>query len=209
MTQCKSSIISRFSSLGLRSLIRLPWESWRGHLIKQPLWEHVLPRVTWQQRWGDHPTDDFVSCSLDQPLSQMKLDSATLISCLEGIVRDAFCQTHVTQQTNRSYLALRRPKEENGDYQVLVAEGENKKSFANFSREYEGSKCETSTEMRFILCTWFGEISSCSCSTVLPDPILVLLNKICKKINLISVCAIQDSSELIHGHAKATLNEQD
>ena len=36
------------------------------------------------------------------------------------------------------------------------------------------------TEMRFILCTWFGEISSCSCLTVLPGPAWVLLNKICK-----------------------------
>ena len=32
--------------------------------------------------------------------------------------------------------------------------------------------------MRFILCTWLGEISSCSCFTVLPGPAWVLLNKI-------------------------------
>ena len=32
--------------------------------------------------------------------------------------------------------------------------------------------------MRFILCTWFGEISSCSCLTVLPGPAWLLLNKI-------------------------------
>ena len=37
------------------------------------------------------------------------------------------------------------------------------------------------TEMKFILCTWFGEISSCSCLTVLPGPAWVLLNKICKE----------------------------
>ena len=37
-----------------------------------------------------------------------------------------------------------------------------------------------STEMRYILCTWLGEISSCSCLTVLPGPAWVLLNKICK-----------------------------
>ena len=37
------------------------------------------------------------------------------------------------------------------------------------------------TEMRFILCTWFGEISSCSCLTALPGPAWVLLNKICKE----------------------------
>ena len=30
-------------------------------------------------------------------------------------------------------------------------------------------------------CTWFGEISSCSCLTVLSGPALVLLNKICKE----------------------------
>ena len=38
-----------------------------------------------------------------------------------------------------------------------------------------------STEMRFILCTWFGEIYSCSCLTVLPGPAWVLLNKIYKE----------------------------
>ena len=37
------------------------------------------------------------------------------------------------------------------------------------------------TEMRFIFCTWLGEISSCSCLTVLPDPAWVLLNKICRE----------------------------
>ena len=36
-------------------------------------------------------------------------------------------------------------------------------------------------EMRFNLCTWFGEICSCSCLTVLPGPAWVLLNKICKE----------------------------
>ena len=40
---------------------------------------------------------------------------------------------------------------------------------------------EYSTEMRFIICTWFGEISSCSCLTVLPGPAWVLLNKICEE----------------------------
>ena len=37
-----------------------------------------------------------------------------------------------------------------------------------------------STEMRFNLFLWLGEISSCSCWTVLPGPAWVLLNKICK-----------------------------
>ena len=36
------------------------------------------------------------------------------------------------------------------------------------------------TEGRFNLCTWLGEICSCSCLTVLPGPAWVLLNKICK-----------------------------
>ena len=35
--------------------------------------------------------------------------------------------------------------------------------------------------MRFILCTWLGEISSCSFLTVLPGPAWVLLNKFCKE----------------------------
>ena len=30
------------------------------------------------------------------------------------------------------------------------------------------------TEMRFNLCTWLGEISSCSCLTVLPGPAWVM-----------------------------------
>ena len=38
-----------------------------------------------------------------------------------------------------------------------------------------------STEMRFILCTWFGEVCSCSCLTVLAGPAGVLLNKIWKE----------------------------
>ena len=33
--------------------------------------------------------------------------------------------------------------------------------------------------MRYNLCTWLGEISSCSCLTVLPGPAWLLLNKIC------------------------------
>ena len=37
------------------------------------------------------------------------------------------------------------------------------------------------TEMRFILCTWFGELSSCSFLTVLPGPAWVLLNKFRKE----------------------------
>ena len=36
------------------------------------------------------------------------------------------------------------------------------------------------TEMRFNLCMWLSEISSCSCLSVLPVPAWVLLNKICK-----------------------------
>ena len=39
---------------------------------------------------------------------------------------------------------------------------------------------ERTTEMRFNLCTWFGEVSSCSSLTVLPGTGWVLLNKICK-----------------------------
>ena len=38
-----------------------------------------------------------------------------------------------------------------------------------------------STEMRYILCTQFGEIYSCSSLTVLPGPAWVLLNKICEE----------------------------
>ena len=34
--------------------------------------------------------------------------------------------------------------------------------------------------MRFNLCTWLDEISSCSCFTFLPGPAWVLLSKICK-----------------------------
>ena len=33
-----------------------------------------------------------------------------------------------------------------------------------------------STEMRFNLCMWLGEVSSCSCLTVLPGPAWILLN---------------------------------
>ena len=36
------------------------------------------------------------------------------------------------------------------------------------------------TEMRFNLCTWLGETSSCSWLTVLPGPAWVPINKICK-----------------------------
>ena len=41
----------------------------------------------------------------------------------------------------------------------------------------EEMKCCKCTEMRFNFCTWFGEISSCSCSAW---PCRVLFNKICK-----------------------------
>ena len=43
------------------------------------------------------------------------------------------------------------------------------------------SSIEMCTEMRFNLCKWLGEDSSCSCLTVLPGPARVLLNKICKE----------------------------
>ena len=38
------------------------------------------------------------------------------------------------------------------------------------------------TEMRFILCTWFGEFCSCCSLTALPGPAWVLLNWICKDL---------------------------
>ena len=38
-----------------------------------------------------------------------------------------------------------------------------------------------STDMRFNLCTWLGEISSCSCLIILPGAAWVLLSKICKE----------------------------
>ena len=38
-----------------------------------------------------------------------------------------------------------------------------------------------STEMRFILCTWLVEISSCSFLTVLPGPAWVLIIKFCQE----------------------------
>ena len=38
------------------------------------------------------------------------------------------------------------------------------------------------TEMRFILCTWFGEFCSCCSLTALPGPAWVLLNKICEEL---------------------------
>ena len=40
----------------------------------------------------------------------------------------------------------------------------------------------SNTEMRFILCTWFGEFCSCCSLTVLPGPAWVLLNWICKEL---------------------------
>ena len=43
------------------------------------------------------------------------------------------------------------------------------------------SDLRQSTETRFNLSTWLGEISSCSCLTVLTGPAWVLLNKICKE----------------------------
>ena len=38
------------------------------------------------------------------------------------------------------------------------------------------------TEMRFILCTWFGEICSCCSLTAQTGPAWVLLNWICKEL---------------------------
>ena len=46
--------------------------------------------------------------------------------------------------------------------------------------EVPGRTVGLHTEMRFNLCTWLGEISSCSFLTVLPGPAWVLLNKFCK-----------------------------
>ena len=40
--------------------------------------------------------------------------------------------------------------------------------------------CVKSTGPPEKVCTWFREISSCSCLTVLPGPAWVLLSKICK-----------------------------
>ena len=47
-------------------------------------------------------------------------------------------------------------------------------------RGIRGIRIYVYTEMRFVLCTWLGEISSCSFLTVLPEPTWVLLNKFCK-----------------------------
>ena len=38
------------------------------------------------------------------------------------------------------------------------------------------------TEMRLILCTWFGEFCSCCSLTALPGPAWVLLNRIGKEL---------------------------
>ena len=49
----------------------------------------------------------------------------------------------------------------------------------------EGPSCSRagySTEMVFILCTWFGELCSCCSLTALPGPAWVLLNWICKEL---------------------------
>ena len=52
---------------------------------------------------------------------------------------------------------------------------------SNRSRVWNLMDDPTSTEMRFILCTWLGELSSCSCLTVLPGPAWVMLKKFCKE----------------------------
>ena len=44
------------------------------------------------------------------------------------------------------------------------------------------SKTTTLTEMRFVLCTWFGEFCYCCSLTALPGPAWVLLNKICNEL---------------------------
>ena len=44
------------------------------------------------------------------------------------------------------------------------------------------AKTYTHTEMRFILCMWFGEFCSCCSLTSLPGPAWVLLNWICKEL---------------------------
>ena len=53
-------------------------------------------------------------------------------------------------------------------------------------RDYWQSRREylTRTEIRFNLCTWLGEISSCSCLTVLPGPAWVLLKSVKIKFHL-------------------------
>ena len=43
-------------------------------------------------------------------------------------------------------------------------------------------RTDTCTEMRFILCSWFGEFCSCCSLTDLPGPAWVLLNWICKEL---------------------------
>ena len=43
------------------------------------------------------------------------------------------------------------------------------------------SRCraDSCTELGIKACTWLREISSCSCLTVVPGPVWLLLNKIC------------------------------
>ena len=61
-------------------------------------------------------------------------------------------------------------------------------SFSNRARGTDHGCCcyvqmhSHSTEMGFILCTWFGEFCSCCCLTALPGPAWVLLNWICQEI---------------------------
>ena len=50
------------------------------------------------------------------------------------------------------------------------------------SEGYLIAKANISTEMRSILCTWFGEFCSCCSLTALPGPAWVLLNWICKQL---------------------------
>ena len=64
-----------------------------------------------------------------------------------------------------------------------MGEGESRKGEGRGGRERsKGLRAtnERTTEMRFNLCTWFDEVSSCSSLTVLPGTGWVLLNKICK-----------------------------
>ena len=48
--------------------------------------------------------------------------------------------------------------------------------------ERGGTEPPESTEMRFIICTWFGEFCSCCSLTALPGAAWVLLNWICKEL---------------------------
>ena len=54
--------------------------------------------------------------------------------------------------------------------------------FAVCNEMKRGAGAGACTEMRFILCTWFGEFCSCCSLTALPGPAWVLLNWICEEL---------------------------